>query len=334
MAPEFGAQAFHFVLDRFAHKDTGFYNRSEGAVLSARFDKAILLYNPVAGRIRKRPAMVVEALDALQRMAGQMSMVATEGPGTAGRQAAEAVAGGAGLILVAGGDGTVNEALQGLAGTHAALGIIPAGTANVTAMEIGLGNRNRTALPGLLRSEAVRIAIGSLKTGDARERYFLAMAGVGLDASIVRRVSPGFKSRFGKLSYWYAGFATLGQRLPEFTANVNGQPWRLSFALLSRVKNYGGDLEIARHADIRMPKLALAAFEGRSSFRYLKYFGGVVLNRLNGMRGVRLELMDQMTVEEEPDGGPDLHVDGEYAGRGAALVRIIPDSLTLLIPGL
>jgi len=330
--PEFGAQAFHFGLGFFAHRIAGFYNRTEGAVLNARFDKAILLYNPAAGRIRHRPAMVDEAFDALERTAGEMTLVATEGPGTAGRQAAEAVRAGADLVLVAGGDGTVNEALQGLAGTRAALGIIPAGTANVTAMEIGLGKTNRTALPGLLRSEAVRIAVGALKVGDVPDRYFLAMAGVGLDASIVRRISPAFKTRFGKLSYWYAGFATLGQRLPEFNATVGGERARISFALLSRVKNYGGDLEIARHADIRRPELALVAFEGKSSFRYLKYFGGVLLNKLDGMTGVRIKLVDEINVEAEPGGGPDLQVDGEYAGHGAARMRIVADALTLLMP--
>lgn len=261
-----------------------------------------------------------------------MRQVATEGPGTAGKQAAEAVEAGADLVLVAGGDGTVNEALQGLAGTRAALGIVPAGTANVTASEIGLGKRNPTALPALLRSEPVRVAVGSLQPAGGAERYFLAMAGAGLDASIVRRVSPAFKQRFGKLSYWYAGFATLGQALPEFNAQCDaGNKW-VSFALLSRVKNYGGDLEIARHANILDPKLALVMFEGRSSFRYLKYFSGVLLNRLEGMSGVSLKLVEEMAVEAEPDGGPDLQVDGEYAGRGAARIRIVPDSLTLLIP--
>jgi diacylglycerol kinase family enzyme len=332
VAAQLGAEAFNFGVDRFAHRNGDFYNRTEGVVLNARFDQGILLYNPAAGRIRSRPALVDEAFEALHRLAGSITRVATEGPGTAGRQAAEAVAAGADLVLVAGGDGTVNEALQGLAGTHAALGIIPAGTANVTAMEIGLGKRNSTALPGLLRSEPVRIAVGALEAQGAPERYFLAMAGAGLDASIVRRVAPSFKMRFGKLSYWYAGFATLGQALPEFNAVVGGRRVRASFALLSRVKNYGGDLEIARHADILQPKLALAMFEGRSSFRYLKYFSGVLANRLNGMTGVSLELLDEFTVEAEPGGGPDLQVDGEYAGQGAARIRIVPDSLNLLVP--
>jgi diacylglycerol kinase family enzyme len=310
----------------------GLYNRTEGDILNARYDKGIFLYNPTAGQIRSRPAMVYEAYDVLQRLAGSLTVVATEGPGTAGRQAAEAVAGGADLVLVAGGDGTVNEALQGLVGTHAALGIIPAGTANVTSMEIGLGKRNRTALPGLLRAEPVRIAVGAMTVGELPKRYFLAMAGVGLDASIVKRVSPAFQKRFGKLSYWYAGFATLGQALPEFSATVDGEGVRVSFALLSRVKNYGGDLEIARHADIRTPKLALVAFEGPNTFRYLKYFSGVLLNRLEGMGGVKLRLVDEVVVEAEPGSGPDLQVDGEYAGEGAARIEVVADSLTLLMP--
>jgi diacylglycerol kinase family enzyme len=199
-------------------------------------------------------------------------------------------------------------------------------------MEIGLGKRNRTALPGLLRAEPVRIAVGAMTVGELPKRYFLAMAGVGLDASIVKRVSPAFQKRFGKLSYWYAGFATLGQALPEFSATVDGEGVRVSFALLSRVKNYGGDLEIARHADIRTPKLALVAFEGPNTFRYLKYFSGVLLNRLEGMGGVKLRLVDEVVVEAEPGSGPDLQVDGEYAGEGAARIEVVADSLTLLMP--
>ena len=124
----------------------------------------------------------------------------------------------------------------------------------------------------------------------------------------------------------------MGQALPEFTAMVDGERVRLSFALLSRVKNYGGDLEIARHADIRAPKLALVGFEGPNTFRYLKYFSGVLLNRLDGMSGVTLKLVDEVLVEAELGDGPDLQVDGEYAGKGAARVEVVADRLTLLMP--
>jgi diacylglycerol kinase family enzyme len=316
----------------FAHGKGGLYNRTEGVVLSARYDRGILLYNPAAGKIRRRPPLVDEAFRTLKPLARELRSIPTEGPGTAGAQAADAIAGGADLILVAGGDGTVNEALQGIAGTQAALGIIPFGTANVTAVEIGLGKRNKTSLPGLLRAEPARIAVGAMTVAGLPRRYFLAMAGAGLDASIVRRVSPGFKRRFGKLSYWYAGFATLGQSLPEFDATIDGTQCRLSFALLSRVKNYGGDLEIARHADIRTPKLAVVGFEGPSTFRYLKYFSGVLLNKLNGMSGVTLTSAGRIEIHAEPGSGPDLQVDGEYAGEGAASIEVVPDALTLLIP--
>ena len=77
---------------------------------------------------------------------------------------------------------------------------------------------------------------------------------------------------------------------------------------------------------------ALVLFEGRSSFRYLKYFSGVLLNRLDGMTGVTLKLVDHLDVEADPAGGPDLQVDGEFAGQGAARFRIVPDALTLLVP--
>ncbi len=64
----------------------------------------------------------------------------------------------------------------------------------------------------------------------------------------------------------------------------------------------------------------------------MKYFGGVLLNRLEGMSGVRLKLVDEVVVEAEAGGGPDLQVDGEYAGEGEARVEVVPDGLTLLIP--
>ncbi|MGC8882164.1 MAG: diacylglycerol/lipid kinase family protein [Bryobacteraceae bacterium] len=290
-----------------------------------------MLYNPEAGRTRVRRELVRRLLEELRAGLGTVEAVPTEGPMTAGRIARRWIEAGAELICVAGGDGTLNEAAAGVAGTEAALLPLPAGTANVLCNELGLGNDPLRAAAQLRQLTPVPVAPGVLRTGSG-ERLFLCMAGAGLDARIVRLVSPEFKRRLGKLSYWEAGFAQVGRRLEEFEAVVDGRRFRCSFALMSRVRNYGGDLWIARHANLLEDRLAVVLFEGSSSLRYLKYFAGVVLGSLAGMRGVHV--LDARQVEVRPLDASviDLQVDGEHAGHAPATVELSHRRLRLLVP--
>jgi diacylglycerol kinase (ATP) len=303
-----------------------------GSAGIAKFRQAFLIHNPYAGRIRRNPELLEKALGLLSPLATDWTTHATTGPGDATRLAAESVAAGADLVVALGGDGTINEVIQGMAGTSAVLGILPAGTANVLAVETGIGGnltRAARAMPGF---EPTEIHLGSLQTGQADPRWFAVMAGVGLDARIVRRVQPGFKRRFGKLSYWVAGFGAVGESLPEFAVRLDGRDFRASFALFSRVKNYGGDLEIARHASLLRDDLAVVLFEGESTFRYLKYFTGVLLNRLPRMKGVHV--LHCREAELVPlNGRPvDLQMDGEYAGLAPARISIGDRTVRLLLP--
>jgi len=293
--------------------------------------KTVLLYNPEAGRIRTRRDLLRRLLERLREELGAVEAAATEGPMTAGRIARQWIEAGADLICVAGGDGTLNEAAAGVAGTDAALLPLPAGTANVLCNELGLGNDPLRAAAELKRLTPVSVAPGVLRSGSG-ERLFLCMAGAGLDARIVRLVSPEFKRRFGKLSYWEAGLAQLGRRLEQFEAVVDGRRYTCSFALMSRVRNYGGDLWIARHANLLEDRLAVVLFEGSSSLRYLKYFAGVVLGRLAGMRGVHVLDARQVEVRLLDDQVIDLQVDGEHAGYAPATVELSRRRLRLLVP--
>ena len=168
--------------------------------------------------------------------------------------------------------------------------------------------------------------------GDSGPRLFLCMAGAGLDARIVRLVSPKVKSIFGKYAYWLYAFEQVGRRLPQFRVRVSGREYVTSFALISRVRNYGGDIEIAKRANLLEDHFAVVLCEGRSSSRYLKYFAGVLSNTLDRMSGVHV--LESTTVEIEPiEGGtPDLHLDGEHVGCGAARYEIVEGSVRLLIP--
>jgi len=256
----------------------------------------------------------------------------TSGPGDGVRIAREAVASGADLILAAGGDGTVNEVLNGMVGSAVPLAVLPAGTANVLASEMRIGRNPEQAAAGLRALIPRRIAVGLLRASGSEPRYFLSMAGVGLDAEIVHRLDLGSKRRWGKLAYWKAGFSMLGERLKEFEVLVEGEVARAGFALASRVRNYGGDLEIARGASLLDDRFQVVSLEGSSSFRYLKYLAGVLAGRLEGMSGVRTTHTQRAVFAAPGTAAVHVQVDGEYAGRLPATVEIAPSALTLLVP--
>lgn len=177
----------------------------------------------------------------------------------------------------------------------------------------------------------MRISVGLLRNV-AEERYFLMMAGAGLDAMIVYHIDAGLKARIGKAAYWLGGFGQLGRPLPEFSVQANGHPIQCSFALASRVRNYGGDLWIARGASLLSDHFELVLFEGAHSLPYMKYFFGVLTGRLSGMQGVSIVRAESIHLDCPTDQGIYVQVDGEYAGRLPCDLSIVPRALTLLVP--
>ena len=125
--------------------------------------KVVLLYNPIAGKNRERRRADVEAATQVLRAAGiDAQPVPTRAPGSAGEQAREAVAEGCDTVLACGGDGTIHEVVQGLAGTDTPLGVIPLGTGNSLANDLGLARNPVRAAKAILTSEPRRIALGKV----------------------------------------------------------------------------------------------------------------------------------------------------------------------------
>jgi diacylglycerol kinase (ATP) len=291
-----------------------------------------LIYNPVAGTVYRHPERLRNAIAHLRRHYGDVQLMPTEGPKHADQLARECAIAGARLVAVAGGDGTINEAASGLIGSHVPLAVIPAGTANVLAMEVGIGSNTARAAERLIGYVPARIAVGCVERAGLPLHYFLAMAGAGLDARIVTEVSSATKRNWGKLAYWGAGFGQLGRRIDSFPVTVGNGAYRASFFLASRVKNYGGDLEVARHASLLRNDLAIVLFEGESSFRYIKYLGGTVLNQLQGMSGVHLLHATQVEIAAGENAPTHVQVDGEAAGYAPVKLGVVPDALTLMVP--
>jgi len=303
-----------------------------GAREIAPYRRVFLIYNRFAGTISRRPKLFQRAVALLRESWPSLELVPTSGVGAGTALARECLARGADLVLAAGGDGTMNEVANGLICSDVPCGLLPGGTANVLAMEVRCGGHMLRSAQQLTRAIPVEIAVGKMTgAGGADPRHFLLMAGAGVDARLVRRVDPELKRRLGKVAYWVGGLGQLGRPFPEFAVHLNGRSHRASFALISRVRNYGGDLEIALGADLLSEEFEVVLFQGSNSFTYLKYLAGIFSRRLRNMRGVHIE--KARLVECTPlDSVTDVQLDGEAAGELPSRFEIVPRALRLLLP--
>jgi diacylglycerol kinase (ATP) len=299
--------------------------------------RCVIIYNPQAGKLRGRGADRLERARRILTEAGhETTTVPTSGPGAAVALARSCIADGVGLIVAAGGDGTINEVAEGMVHSAVPLGILPAGTANVLAMETGMSCNLERAARELVTYTPERISVGRLHSNNSSGtgRHFLLMAGIGLDARLIYNLSAPLKSNLGKVAYWIAAFSLMGRRLEEFSVKIEDRSYRCSFALVSKVRNYGGDLKIARDTSMFDDQFEVVLFRGENSLRYVQYFVGVVLNRLQGMRGVRIIRARELHVSPVRDTRLYMQVDGEYAGHLPGSIDIVKDAITLLLPPL
>ncbi|MGH2409754.1 MAG: diacylglycerol/lipid kinase family protein [Chloroflexota bacterium] len=167
--------------------------------------KATLVYNPRAGRSLGSGGLG-PAIEFLRREGWELSIQPSSGPGDATQIARAASAANDEVLLVAGGDGTLNEAVQGVAGSETALGYLPYGTMNVWARELHIPLNMSHAARAIARGHIERVDLGI-----ANDRYFLLMAGIGFDSELIRRAKSleRHKPRFGILPYVLAGLATV-----------------------------------------------------------------------------------------------------------------------------
>jgi YegS/Rv2252/BmrU family lipid kinase len=303
---------------------TGKYN---GGI--AQFRQPVLIYNPAAGRFRRNPEAILQRTKAALARAGwQPELLPTAMAGHADELARVAVARGADLVLVLGGDGTINEVVQGLAHSDVPLGVLPGGTANCLAMELALGKNIDRAAERLASCEPVQVALGRVTADHGLSRYFLLMCGIGLDAAIVDEVDLALKAKTGKLAYWVAGLAQFRRRVAPVEMLIDGSRQVCGFALVSRIRNYGGDLEIARGASLRNNDFEVVWFEGSHPLRYGAYMLGVGARQVQNMPGVHTVRASRVEIRA----AAPVQVDGEFLGRAPFRMEAVPGALRLLIP--
>ncbi|MFN7926027.1 MAG: diacylglycerol kinase family protein [Bryobacteraceae bacterium] len=292
----------------------------------------VLIYNPKAGRLQRDEGLVTRVAEVLRPRHPDLLMQPTNAAGHATKLAADAVRSGATMVLVLGGDGTVNETINGMANSRVPLGVLPAGTANVLACELRMKRNAEAVARSLPEFEAVRIALGKLRTGDGAARHFLLMAGVGLDAAVLDRVDPAMKDRRGKLAYWWAGLSMLGKKLVDFEVLCDGRSLKTTFALAARVRNYGGDLNIAARASLFDERLELVTFDTKSTWPYAMYLAGAVVGQATTMPGASSMMTRRIEFRPLHRAPVYTQIDGEKTGPLPAIIEAVPDALTLMVP--
>ncbi len=294
----------------------------------------------------RRAGALEEAIAVLRDAGVEVRSTATDGPGSAGEVAHAAIAEGFDTVLACGGDGTVNEVLQGMAGSDAALGVLPLGTANALASDLGLPLSLAGAARMLLHAKPQRISVGRMRyqdrSGETRSRYFTVAAGIGADAQLMYRLDAQLKRRFGYALYAVEALRILAtDPFPLFEArfkDASGEVVRtdaVSQLLAVRIRNFGGMLQnLAPGAALTNDSLQLVAFKTRKRFDYLKFLTAVV-GRRHTFKG-RIALMDAMSVECVPlrgmEGKVYVEADGELLGGLPVEMDIVPDALNMLIP--
>lgn len=301
-----------------------------------------LISNPISGRHRARRRAQLEAVAAVLRSQGaQLTCTETDGPGSAAVLARRAADQGCDTVVVCGGDGTVHHALQGLARTQTALGVVPFGTANALAASLGLAGDPVRAAHKLLTATPTRLPVGRIayanRRGEARERYFLVAAGVGPDGRLMAEMDPGLKRRIGYLLYIVDGFRIwAGGRFPLYQVRLDGgDPRQVSQILVVRVHSLGGAVgSLVPGASLASPRLEMLAFATQSRWQYLRFVVGAVLGHHPFSAAV--ERLEAGVVEcQALDGGREAlraEADGEPLGTLPVCMEVVADALTLLIP--
>lgn len=294
----------------------------------ARFRDAALIYNPRAGGLRwGRRSNLQRAIELLEAYDIAITRVETTGPGSATALARHQVAAGRDLIIVCGGDGTINEVVNGMVGSRVPLAILPAGTANVLAKELGLPWDPWRAAEYIPRGIVRRIALGR-----AGERHFISVAGAGADANIVYQLGGRSSLHLGILSYWLEAFRQLFlYDFPAFEVNIAGETLSGTLLIVSRTKHYGGPIQITRRADLYGTDFEVCLFPRRFRAVYLLYF----LAQLGGLLERFPEVQFRRTRQVHAEAARrriHVQVDGELAGELPTEFVIVPDALSLLIP--
>jgi diacylglycerol kinase (ATP) len=271
--------------------------------------RLLVIHNPTAGR--RTQGKFARWHAALGRLGAAVTLARTEGPRHAIELARTADPAKFDAIAVAGGDGTINEAVNGLANSPLPLAILPLGTANVLANELALP-RDLEALAKIATFAPARaIYPGEILSGGQNEAWrFLLMAGIGFDAEVVAHLDLGLKRKLGKGAYAIESLRQLGRHQRRlFAAKLDGKDIAPASLVIARAHFYGGRFVLAPKARLDDAKLHAVTFPGASRLAALRYMAAVVTGTLQRQCDVKVETAQ--SIEIAGPAGTPVQVDGD-----------------------
>lgn len=281
-----------------------------------------IIRNPTAGQRRERQFRAI--LEALSARGLTPRILETTCRGDAERIARDIDGAEIDVLAVAGGDGTINEALNGMVARPdgaptPALGVLPLGTANVLAIELGL-----PADPAGLARVLAEAPPREIALGLADGRCFSMMAGAGLDAHVVERVDPALKRVVGKGAYAVEALRQLAapQTGPYVVTLEDGRRWEVGAVIVAKSRFYGGRFVCAPNARLSDPRLHVCLFPGIGRWRAMRYAAGLTLGFLHRLRDYAVIPATRVRVEG-PEGEP-VQCDGDLTGRLPLDVAVAP----------
>jgi diacylglycerol kinase (ATP) len=316
--------------------------------------KAALLYNPESGGSRQRQRELQAALEIMREGGVEAEIFPTDSREHAEDEARRAIASGCDTIFAAGGDGTIHNIAQVLANSSVALGILPMGTANALAHDLGLPLRVPEAAKAALGGRIRRVALGRITctglNGLPITRYFVVAAGVGVDAHLFYKLHSGVKQRLGMAAYyakaWHLWFTYPMTRFQvDYAETDAGAPRRAEVTelLAVRIRHFGGVVqELAPGASLDRDDMRLVLCHTGSRVAYLAYVTRSLLRRRWTIPGIELAHSKKARCDYLPMSGTNserrerlyVEADGELLGSLPAEISVVPNALTLLTPAL
>jgi diacylglycerol kinase (ATP) len=281
-------------------------------------DEILVILNPAARSERARN--VWDRIESLPRA----RVRPTEAPGDARRFAREAADAGIRVVVAAGGDGTINDVVNGIAGSGTALGILPVGTMNVFAAELGLPNDLEEAWE-VIEAGYTR----SIDLAQANDHFFVQLAGIGFDAQVVERTSWNFKKNFGPLSYLVSAAQIAAEKPPRIVVESEGRTWEGSFVLIGNGRFYGAPIKVFKEAKLDDGLLDILILKNLGYLDLARFLTGVFTGTHTEFEDVdyfQTSLANVRSDEEVP-----VEVDGELMGKLPVDFRIAPRKLPVVV---
>lgn len=253
----------------------------------------------------------------IQALSPTPELIITTAPGEATQIAEKLAQEGHELVVAAGGDGTMNEVLQGLCWVnaqrgeqqkHTALGILPVGTMNVFSLELGMPSADISRCWEMI----TRSSLPEIDLWQANDQYFVQLAGVGFDAEIIQETPWERKKKFGPLSYVMSAMQVLMKKQPALTVQSDGRPdMHGSVVLIGAGKHYGGPVPVFPKASNQDGLLDVIIFRGFGGLEFAQMFRSILERGYEAADDIDYLQLSEFTVMSQPDA--PFEVDGELA---------------------